>query len=185
VSFNERALAKIQGRKSKVRSWFLDLNLVMGYWGDGQRRSYHHTAPVNALYGLHEALVMLQEEGLEQSWARHRRNHLALRAGIEALGLELVVPEAERLPQLNAVSVPAGVDEALVRSRLLQEYGLEIGAGLGDLAGKVWRIGLMGYSSRRANISLCLAALGGILNDLGLDLDTGAALARAQAALAA
>ena len=185
VSFNERALAKIQGRKSKVRSWFLDLNLVMGYWGDGQRRSYHHTAPVNALYGLHEALVMLQEEGLEQSWARHRRNHLALRAGIEALGLELVVPEAERLPQLNAVSVPAGVDEALVRSRLLQEYGLEIGAGLGDLAGKVWRIGLMGYSSRRANITLCLAALGGILNDLGLDLDTGAALARAQAALAA
>jgi alanine-glyoxylate transaminase/serine-glyoxylate transaminase/serine-pyruvate transaminase len=185
VSFNERALAKIQGRQSKVRSWFLDLNLVMGYWGDGQRRSYHHTAPVNALYGLHEALVMLQEEGLEQSWARHRRNHLALRAGIEALGLELVVPEAERLPQLNAVSVPAGVDEALVRSRLLQEYGLEIGAGLGDLAGKVWRIGLMGYSSRRANISLCLAALGGILNDLGLALDTGAALARAQAALAA
>ena len=185
VSFNERALARIQGRKSKVRSWFLDLNLVMGYWGDGQRRSYHHTAPVNALYGLHEALVMLQEEGLEQSWARHRRNHLALRAGIEALGLELVVPEAERLPQLNAVSVPAGVDEALVRTRLLQEYGLEIGAGLGDLAGKVWRIGLMGYSSRRANITLCLAALGGILNDLGLDLDTGAALARAQAALAA
>jgi alanine-glyoxylate transaminase/serine-glyoxylate transaminase/serine-pyruvate transaminase len=184
VSFNERALAKIQGRKSKVRSWFLDLNLVMGYWGDGQRRSYHHTAPVNALYGLHEALVMLQEEGLEQSWARHRRNHLALRAGIEALGLELVVPEAERLPQLNAVSVPAGVDEALVRGRLLQEYGLEIGAGLGDLAGKVWRIGLMGYSSRRANITLCLAALGGILNDLGLGLDTGAALARAQATLA-
>jgi alanine-glyoxylate transaminase/serine-glyoxylate transaminase/serine-pyruvate transaminase len=185
ISFNERALAKVKGRSTPVRSWFLDLNLVMGYWGPEQKRTYHHTAPVNALYGLHEALVMLHEEGLENAWARHRRNHLALRAGIEALGLEFVVPEAERLPQLNAVSVPAGVDEALVRSRLLQEYGLEIGAGLGDLAGKVWRIGLMGYSSRRTNISLCLAALGGILNDLGLDLDTGAALARAQAALAA
>jgi len=185
VSFNERALARIQGRKSKVRSWFLDLNLVMGYWGDGQRRSYHHTAPVNALYGLHEALVMLQEEGLEQSWARHRRNHLALRAGLETLGLALAVPEAERLPQLNAVTIPAGVDEALVRARLLHDYGLEIGAGLGELAGKVWRIGLMGYSSRPANITLCLAALGTVLNDLGLPVDTGAALARAQAALAA
>ncbi len=185
VSFNERALAKVQGRKSKARSWFLDLNLVMGYWGDGQRRSYHHTAPVNALYGLHEALVMLQEEGLEQAWARHRRHHLALRAGLETLGLELAVPEAERLPQLNAVSVPAGVDDALVRTRLLNDYGLEIGAGLGDLAGKVWRIGLMGYSSRPANITLCLAALGTVLNDLGLPVDTGAALARAQAALAA
>ena len=120
VTFNERALAKVKARTERVRSWFLDLNLVMGYWGPEQRRTYHHTAPVNALYGLHEALVMLQDEGMEQAWARHRRNHLALRAGLEALGLELPVPEAERLPQLNAVAVPAGVDEALVRARLLE-----------------------------------------------------------------
>jgi len=184
VSFNERALAKIKGRKTKVRSWFLDLNLVMGYWGSEQRRTYHHTAPVNALYGLHEALVMLEEEGLENAWARHRRNHLALRAGLEALGLELLVPEAERLPQLNAVRVPAGVDEALVRARLLQEYGLEIGAGLGELAGKVWRIGLLGYSSRPANILLCVAALGTLLSDLGHRAPTGEALDQVQMALA-
>ena len=184
VTFNERALAKVKGRATKVRSWFLDLNLVMGYWGPEQRRTYHHTAPVNALYGLHEALVMLHEEGLENAWARHRRNHLVLRAGLETLGLELPVPEAERLPQLNAVTVPAGVDDALVRARLLQHYNLEIGAGLGDLAGKVWRIGLMGYSSRPTNIILCIAALGTVLNDLGHRADTGAALARVQAALA-
>jgi len=184
VSFNERALAKVKGRSTQVGSWFLDLNLVMGYWGPEQKRTYHHTAPINALYGLHEALVMLQEEGLENAWARHRRNHLALRAGLEALGLELPVPEAERLPQLNAVRVPGGVDEALVRARLLAEYNLEIGAGLGDLAGKVWRIGLMGYSSRRTNIMLCIGALGTVLNDLGHPADTGAALAAVQAALA-
>lgn len=184
VTFNERALAKIKARTDRVRSWFLDLNLVMGYWGSEQRRTYHHTAPINALYGLHEALVMLQNEGMEQAWARHRRNHLALRAGLEALGLELPVPEAERLPQLNAVAVPAGVDEALVRTRLLNEFNLEIGAGLGDLAGKVWRIGLMGYSSRPTNIVLCVAALGTVLNDLGQGVDTGAALDGVRTALA-
>ncbi len=184
VTFNERALAKVKARTERVRSWFLDLNLVMGYWGPEQRRTYHHTAPINALYGLHEALVMLQDEGMEQAWARHRRNHLALRAGLEALGLELPVLEAERLPQLNAVAVPAGVDEALVRARLLKEFNLEIGAGLGDLAGKVWRIGLMGYSSRPTNILLCIAALGTVLNDLGQGVDTGAALAGVQTALA-
>jgi len=184
VTFNERALAKVKARTERVRSWFLDLNLVMGYWGPEQRRTYHHTAPINALYGLHEALVMLQDEGMEQAWARHRRNHQALRAGLEALGLELPVLEAERLPQLNAVAVPAGMDEALVRARLLKEFNLEIGAGLGDLAGKVWRIGLMGYSSRPTNILLCIAALGTVLNDLGQGVDTGAALAGVQTALA-
>jgi alanine-glyoxylate transaminase/serine-glyoxylate transaminase/serine-pyruvate transaminase len=185
VSFNERALEKIQRREGKVQSWFMDLNLVMGYWGGQQKRSYHHTAPVNALYGLHEALVMLREEGIEQAWARHRRNHLALRGGLEALGLELVVPENERLPQLNAVSVPSGIDDAEVRGRLLEEYNLEIGAGLGDLAGKVWRIGLMGYSSRAENILLCIGALGTVLSDSGADVDTGAALSRAHSALCA
>jgi alanine-glyoxylate transaminase/serine-glyoxylate transaminase/serine-pyruvate transaminase len=184
ISLNERALAKVKGRATKVRSWFLDLNLVMGYWGPEQRRTYHHTAPVNALYGLHEALVMVQEEGLENAWVRHRRHHLALRAGLDVLGLALPVPEAERLPQLNAVAIPAGVDDAVVRGRLLQEYNLEIGAGLGELAGKVWRIGLMGYSSRPANIFLCIAALGTVLNDLGHPADTRAALAQVQAFLA-
>lgn len=183
LSLNERALAKVQRRQTRVQSWFMDLNLVMGYWGGEQRRTYHHTAPVNALYGLHEALVMLREEGIENAWARHRRHHLALRAGLEALGLELIVPEAERLPQLNAVSVPAGVDEALVRSRLLAEYNLEIGAGLGELAGKVWRIGLMGYSARAENLLLCVGALGAVLNDLGVAADTGAALSRTHGAL--
>jgi len=167
----------------------MDLNLVLGYWGGsnagaGQtKRSYHHTAPVNALYALHESLLMLAEEGIEQAWRRHRRNHLALRAGLEALGLELVVPESERLPQLNAVSIPGGIDDASVRTRLLSEYNLEIGAGLGPLAGQIWRIGLMGWSSRRENILLCIGALGSVLNDLGAGVDTGAALNAVQQSL--
>lgn len=183
VSFNDRALEKVQRRATKIRSWFLDLNLVMGYWGGDQKRSYHHTAPVNALYGLHEALVMLQDEGIENAWARHRRNHLALRAGLEAMGLELIVPEAERLPQLNTVSIPGGIDDASVRTRLLAEYNLEIGAGLGDLAGKVWRIGLMGYSSRAENILLCVGALGTVINDMGAGVNVGDALSRVHGAL--
>jgi alanine-glyoxylate transaminase/serine-glyoxylate transaminase/serine-pyruvate transaminase len=185
VSFNERALEKVKARRMPVQSWFLDLNLVLGYWGGGQKRTYHHTAPVNALYALHESLLMLSEEGIEQAWARHRRNHLALRAGLEALDLELPVPEAERLPQLNAVSIPAGIDDATVRARLLNELNLEIGAGLGAFAGKVWRIGLMGWSSRPENILLCVGGLGMVLNDMGHRADTGAALDRVRAALAA
>jgi len=188
ISLNEQALAKVRARSTPVRSWFQDLNLVLGYWnGDGQaggKRTYHHTAPVNALYGLHEALLMLAEEGIEQAWQRHRRHHLALRAGLEAMGLELMVPEAERLPQLNAVSVPGGIDDAAVRAQLLSQYNLELGAGLGPLAGKIWRIGLMGYSSRPENILLCIGALGSVLNEQGLAVDPGAALNRVQQALA-
>ncbi|MBO8085626.1 MAG: alanine--glyoxylate aminotransferase family protein [Marichromatium sp.] len=183
VTFSERALDKVRARTTKVNSWFLDLNLIMGYWSGEQKRSYHHTAPVNALYALHESLVMLAEEGIEQAWARHAHHHQALRAGLEALGLELIVPEAERLPQLNAVAVPAGIDEAEIRTRLLARYNLELGAGLGSLAGKVWRIGLMGYSSRPENILLCLGALGTELGALGHQTDTGAALAAARAVL--
>jgi len=183
VSFNERAQEKIRDRKTKVQSWFMDLNLVMGYWGSGATRSYHHTAPVNALYALHEALLMLKEEGLENAWKRHQRNHLALRAGLERLGMELIVPEDERLPQLNAVSIPEGVDDAQVRGRLLSEYNLEIGAGLGALAGKVWRIGLMGHASRAENILLCVGALGAVLSDTGVSVDTGEALSGVQKAL--
>ncbi len=183
VSFNEKAIEIIKNRKSKVNSWFLDLNLVMGYWGANAKRAYHHTAPVNALYALHESLVILQQEGLENSWARHTHHHLALRAGLEAMGLEFVVAENDRLPQLNAVTIPEGVDEAQVRSRLLNEYNLEIGAGLGSLAGKVWRIGLMGHSSRGENILLCLSALEAILSDMGAKINIGVAIPAAQKAL--
>lgn len=183
VSFSERALEKVRNRKQKVQSWFMDLNLVMGYWGGGAKRAYHHTAPINALYGLHEALLMLREEGLEKAWERHRKNHLALRAGLEAMGLTFIVNEADRLPQLNAVSIPNGVDDAEVRGRLLNEYNLEIGAGLGALAGKVWRIGLMGHASRAENILLCVGALEAVLSDMGAEINTGVALAAMQKAL--
>ncbi len=183
VSFGERAVERIKNRKTKVQSWFLDLNLVMGYWGGGAKRAYHHTAPINALYGLHEALVILQEEGLENAWARHRKNHNALKAGIEAMGLSFFVDEAHRLPQLNAVSVPEGVDEAAVRSTLLKDYSLEIGAGLGPMAGKIWRIGLMGYASNAKNVLLCLGALEAVLGGMGASITTGKAVDAARGVL--
>jgi len=184
VSFNEAALEKIRNRSSKVQSWFLDLNLVMGYWGSGQKRAYHHTAPVNGLYGLHESLVMLQQEGIENAWKRHADNHQVLKAGLEAMGLDFVVAEADRLPQLNSVTIPEGVDDALVRSRLLNEFNLEIGAGLGALAGKVWRIGLMGFSSRAENILLCVSALEAVLSDMKAPINSGVALKAIQEKLA-
>jgi len=180
VSFSPRATAKITNRKNRVQSWFLDTNLVMGYWGADAKRSYHHTAPVNSLYALHESLVILEEEGLEDSWKRHRLNHLALVAGLEGLGLGLLVEEASRLPQLNAVSFPQRVDDAAVRRALLTEYGLEIGAGLGALAGKAWRIGLMGYASNRKNVNLCVSALGNVLNAQGHRCDVSQAIAEAE-----
>ncbi len=185
VTFSERAIDKIKNRKTRVQSWFLDLNLVMGYWGEGAKRAYHHTAPVNALYALHESLVMLREEGLENAWKRHAHHHQALKAGLEAMGIDLVVPEAERLPQLNAVSIPEGVDDAVVRGRLLNEFNLEIGAGLGDLAGKVWRIGLMGHSARAENVIFCLSALEAVLGDLDAPIRKGVAVAAAQAVYSA
>lgn len=176
VTFSERAQEVIKNRATLVQSWFLDMNLVMGYWGKGAKRAYHHTAPVNAIYALHESLSILQQEGLENSWERHQHNHNALKAGLEAMGLGLIVDEADRLPQLNAVTVPEGIDEALVRTQLLQDYNLEIGAGLGQLAGKVWRIGLMGYASRPDNVRLCLSALEAALLSQGSRLNPGAAL---------
>ena len=179
VSFSERAAARIKSRKHKVQSWFLDLNLVMSYWGGDGKRAYHHTAPINALYGLHEALVMLAEEGLENAWARHRRNHQALRAGIEAMGMQFLVQESHRLPQLNAIKVPEGVDEAQVRQRLLAQFSLEIGAGLGSLAGKIWRIGLMGYTSNPKNVLFCLTALERVLTELKAPIVAGSAAAAA------
>jgi alanine-glyoxylate transaminase/serine-glyoxylate transaminase/serine-pyruvate transaminase len=184
VSFNETAVRRLKTRQYPVQSWFMDLNLIMGYWGSGARRAYHHTAPVNSLYALHEALRLLREEGLEHAWARHRHHHQALRAGLEALGIRFVVAEPHRLPQLNAVYIPDRVDDATVRRRLLDEYQLEIGAGLGDLAGKAWRIGLMGHTCREENVLYCLRALDAVLAGLGANPQPGAAVAAAQAAYA-
>ena len=167
VTFSDRAIDRVKARTTPVQSWFMDTSLVVGYWGEGRKRAYHHTAPINSIYGLHEALLMLHEEGLEHAWARHRRLHEALKAGLEALGLEYVVPEAEQTPQLNMVKVPDGVDEADVRRRLLVEHDLEIGAGLGALAGDVWRIGLMGYGCRPENVRTCVGALETVLDRSG------------------
>lgn len=165
VSFSSAAVEKLKNRKTPVQSWFLDQSLVMAYWTSaGGKRSYHHTAPVNALYALHESLRILAAEGLENAWQRHHEMHLVLRAGLEKLGLNFVVAEDYRLPQLNTVYIPAGVDDAAVRTRLLKDYNLEIGAGLGALAGKAWRIGLMGFGARRENVFLCLKALEEVLN---------------------
>lgn len=163
VTFGPRALQKLQSRKTPVRSWFMDFTLITSYWGGGAKRSYHHTAPVNALYGLHEALTLLHEEGLENSWARHRRLHEQLAIGLEASGLRFLVPARERLPQLNAVILPDGVDDAALRRRLLEDYGLEVGAGLGEFAGKIWRIGLMGQSCTERHVRTCLDAIATIL----------------------
>lgn len=184
ISFGERAVERIKNRARKVQSWFMDMNLVMGYWGQGTKRAYHHTAPINTLYALHEALVMLQEEGLENAWQRHEHHHQALKAGIEAMGLEFVVAEPYRLPQLNAIRVPAGVDEAAVRHALLQRYQLEIGAGLGSLAGKIWRIGLMGYASNAKNVLNCLGALDAILSEMHAPIHSGVAVTAASRVLA-
>ncbi|MBU2966691.1 alanine--glyoxylate aminotransferase family protein [Amphritea sp. 2_MG-2023] len=185
VSFNTRAIEVIEQRQSKTPSWFLDQKLVMGYWGGGAKRAYHHTAPVNSLYAFHESLVMLEEEGLENAWARHQHHHNALRDGLEAMGIGFLVEEPYRLPQLNSVFVPEGIDEAKVRNRLLDDYSLEIGAGLGALAGKVWRIGLMGSACNKKNVLLCLNALENTLSAMGADIKTGKAIPAAEAVYSA
>lgn len=163
ISFSQQAVEVIKSRKKKVQSWFLDMELVMAYWGQGAKRAYHHTAPVNSIYALHESLRILHNEGLQASWQRHASMHLALKAGLENIGLEFVVEEAYRLPQLNMVSIPDGIDDAKIRGQLLNEFDLEIGAGLGELAGKVWRIGLMGYGSNKKNVDYCVNALTSVL----------------------
>jgi alanine-glyoxylate transaminase/serine-glyoxylate transaminase/serine-pyruvate transaminase len=183
VSFSAKAVEAVQSRKTPVPSWFLDKNLVMGYWGGSGKRAYHHTAPVNSLYALHEALVMLEEEGLENAWARHQKLHLALKAGLEAMGISFLVDEASRLPQLNSVVIPEGVDDAAVRTALLQNYNLEIGAGLGALAGKVWRIGLMGTACTPRNVMLCLDALENTLQSMNAPINVGVAAQAARSVL--
>lgn len=163
VTFSPRALERMDARKNKVQSWYLDMTMIRSYWGAD--RVYHHTAPINMTYALREACAVVLEEGLEVRQARHRKNHLALRAGLEAMGLRYI--PSHSLTTLNAIHAPEGVDEALVRRRLLQEYGIEIGAGLGPFKGKALRIGLMGSSSTRRNVQLVLSALETILGRPG------------------
>src|ERR671936_436977 len=157
VSFSPRAVEVINRRKTKVQSWYLDLTMVQRYWGE--ERFYHHTAPITMIYALREALRLVHEEGLEARWARHLRNHQALKAGLAALGVTYAAAEGHQLPVLNAVRIPAGADDLATRKRLLGEFGIEIGGGLGEFKGKVWRIGLMGHASRPNNVLLLLAAL--------------------------
>ncbi|MGH8705268.1 MAG: aminotransferase class V-fold PLP-dependent enzyme [Burkholderiales bacterium] len=183
VSFSERVVEYVKQRKDKIHSWFMDMNLLLGYWG-ASTRTYHHTAPTNGLFALHEALLLVREEGLENAWARHHRQHVALKAGLEAIGLKFLVAEKHQLPQMNAVYCPEGVDEAAVRKTLLDEFGLEIGAALGPLKGKIWRFGLMGYSCRPDNVMLCLTALSSVLSDMGLAVHVGDAEAAAHGAYA-
>ena len=183
VTFGPRALEAVARRRHKVQSWYLDVTLLQQYWGED--RVYHHTAPISMNYALREALRIVAEEGLEARFARHRRNHESLAAGLGALGLALAAEEGHRLPMLNAVTVPAGVDEARVRSRLLADDGIEIGGGLGPMKGRVWRIGLMGESSRRESVLSVLAALEVALVAEGHRVTPGAALAAAQGAYVA
>ena len=176
VTFSDKAAQRIKNRQHKVQSWFLDMQLVMGYWGGKSKRAYHHTAPVNNLYALHESLLILQEEGLAATQARHWLNHRALVAGLEAMGLSMAVAPNYRLPQLNSVIIPEGVDDAALRAALLNEFDLEIGAGLGGLAGKTWRIGLMGFASNERNVVFCLSAMETILQRQQAPIITGKAL---------
>lgn len=172
ISFSAKAMDVLANRKTPVSSWYLDMSMVASYWGGD--RKYHHTAPINMIYALREALRLIAEEGLEVRFARHALNHKALVAGVEAMGLSMLVPEGERLPMLNTVRIPEGADDMGVRKSLLSEYGLEIAGGLGDLAGKIWRVGIMGHSSRKKNVILFLTALESILKAQGVKLNSGA-----------
>ena len=177
VSFSQKALESIQRRKTKVQSWYLDVMLLQRYWS--AERFYHHTAPISMTYALREALRLVVEEGLESRWARHQRNHLALKAGLQALGLNYVAAEDHILPVVNAVRIPPGVDDLAVRKRLLSEFGIEIGGGLGEFRGKAWRIGLMGYNSRAGVVLQFLAALEQCLAGAGHKVGPGAGVAAA------
>ena len=174
VSFSAAAVEKIMSRKTKVQSWYLDMSMLKNYWG--QERVYHHTAPINMTYALRESLAIVLEEGLEARWQRHQQNHLALKAGLEAIGLNYIPKHS--LASLNAIHVPEGVDEAAVRRRLLNDYGIEIGAGLGPFKGKAWRIGLMGASSTRRHVMLVLTALEDLLGVSGGAAAAAAAYAK-------
>ncbi|MGQ9731010.1 MAG: pyridoxal-phosphate-dependent aminotransferase family protein [Candidatus Zipacnadales bacterium] len=161
VSFNDRAVAALRSRKSKVQSWYLDLNMICNYWGE--ERVYHHTAPVNMILALHEGLRLILEEGLEARWERHRRNHELLLEGLEEIGLKLFPAPEDSLWTLNALQLPPGTDDVAARRRMLEQFGIEIGGGLGELKGKIWRVGLMGHSSTARNVALFLAAAKAVL----------------------
>lgn len=177
VTFSPRAIEVIENRKTKVASWYLDMTMVRNYWGEA--RAYHHTAPINMNYALHEALRIILEEGLEARFERHMRNHLALKAGLKALGIEYSVPEGQQLPTLNSVWIPERVDDVAVRKQLLNQFGIEIGGGLGPVKGKTWRIGLMGEASTERNVLLFLGALERCLPDQGATIAAGAGVAAA------
>jgi alanine-glyoxylate transaminase/serine-glyoxylate transaminase/serine-pyruvate transaminase len=172
ISFSDAAVKVLEERSTQVPSWYLDMSMVRAYWG--AERKYHHTAPINMIYGLREALRIIGEEGLDARWARHRLNHRALVAGLEAMGLKMLVPESERLPMLNAVRIQEGASDTKVRKALLGEFGIEVGGGLGSLEGKVWRVGLMGHSSTKKNVSLFLSALETVLEAEGVKVHPGA-----------
>ena len=178
LTLSQRALDAIKARKTKVQSWYLDCGMIADYWAEG-KRVYHHTAPITMVYAIREALRLVLEEGLEARFARHRRNSAALMAGVAALGARPQAQEGHRLPSLNCVTVPEGVDEGAVRKFLLAERDIEIGGGLGPLAGKVWRIGLMGESSRQENVLAVLAALEQALARQGRKVQPGAAVSAA------
>lgn len=179
VTFGERAVAALKARKTKVQSWYLDLTTIMSYWGSGDR-AYHHTAPISMVYALREGLRIVLEEGLEARFARHRRNHEALKAGLLALGMEFTAAEGHRLPQVNAVRIPAGVDDAAGRKRLLTEFGIEVGAGLGALKGQAWRIGIMGHNSRPECVIRVLSALEQVLAGFGAKVAPGVGVGAAE-----
>jgi alanine-glyoxylate transaminase/serine-glyoxylate transaminase/serine-pyruvate transaminase len=178
ITFGPRAVEALHRRKTKVQSWYLDLTMIERYWG--AERVYHHTAPISMNYALYEALRIIEEEGLAARWARHQRNHEALKAGLAAIGLTIASQESHQLWTLNSVRIPDGVDDARLRSALLDEFNIEIGGGLGPLKGKTWRIGLMGESSTAANVLLVLSALERVLPRCGHAVSAGAALAAAQ-----
>lgn len=161
LSFSEKAVAKLNSRKSKVPNWYLDLSLIANYWG--QKRVYHHTAPINMIYSLYQALYLILKEGVENVFRRHQENHQLLVEGLEGMGLKMLVDEPYRLPMLNTVLCPEGIDELSIRKRLLSEFKIEIGGGLGPLAGKIWRIGLMGYTARKENVDRFLKVLKNIM----------------------
>jgi alanine-glyoxylate transaminase/serine-glyoxylate transaminase/serine-pyruvate transaminase len=177
VSFSPRAVDVFRKRKTKVQSWYLDVNLIERYWNS--ERFYHHTGPITMVYALYEGLRVVLEEGLEARWARHRRNHEALKAGLKALGLTYTAAEGHQLPQLNAVRIPAGCEDMPVRKRLLTEFGIEIGGGLGEFKGKAWRIGLMGHNSRPDVVLLFLGALEQCLTGQGVKVQAGTGVAAA------
>lgn len=179
VTFGPKALEAMDARKKRVSSWYLDIGLLRNYWGNN--RAYHHTAPINMNYALHQALRLVLQEGLEARFARHQMHHLALKAGLAAMGIQYSVAPGVSLPMLNSVLIPAGADDAVVRGQLLNEFGIEIGGGLGPMKGKTWRIGLMGETAKKSNVLLFLAALEQCLNRQGIRPDPGAGVAAANA----